>query len=649
MNKSVKHLAIACVVSALSALSPANANNEMPLEAFAALPSFSNARLSPNGEKIAYSISARGRKHILFQNVDGTGQGIIAPPNGWELNNYHWANENTLILSTGKLLDRDAFASEAYNTRLFSYLLKEQKYVWLGKPKVRRGRQTSGSSQQRVSQQETITDYLYQNPKYILVSLDFNLDSNPEVFRVNVRTGKRKRIRQQITGVNTWYTDHTSTVRAGFGYTGISRDIWFGTFRNAEGNWISIAKQTWSKKYYFIGFSADPNILYVGGNSKYGTDAVYTLDARTGEIVAEVFSHPTVDMDYVAKHPATGHLVGVGYTDDYSRIKYFDKTLRKIQRSINKVLKGTVNTLVGRASNKELYLFYVHSDTNPGQYYIYDREKGTLGYIALVRDGIDINQTASTTLVSVPVRDGTNIPGYLTVPKGLSAKNLPTIIMPHGGPGARDDASWGYKAQFYANRGYLVLKPQFRGSTGYGDAFFYKGRHQWGGLMQDDITDATRWLISEGMSDPERICIVGASFGGYAALMGVIKEPGLYKCAISVNGVADIPRLKNNDKKSVGGKAWIKKMGLKGAKDETVSPYHRAQDVSAPVLLISSKDDQRVPYKMSKAMHQQLKKLKKPSVYVEVKDGGHSMVSEAARLTLLRETEAFLAKHIGGE
>lgn len=166
--------------------------------------------------------------------------------------------------------------------------------------------------------------------------------------------------------------------------------------------------------------------------------------------------------------------------------------------------------------------------------------------------------------------------------------------------------------------------------------------------MQDDVTDATNWLVEQGYADPERICIVGSSYGGYAALMGVIKEPGLYKCAISTNGVANLARLKSGDKNNtIGGRSWTKRMGLDGADDKQVSPYHRAEEVSAPILLMSSVDDARVPWKMSQTMHKRLKKLKKDSTFVRIEDGTHHMVTAQSRLTALSAAEEFLAKHLG--
>lgn len=637
--------AVTCGLSAIAVNKPLYAVEKMPIEAFAALPDFSAAKLSPSGEAIAYAVSHNGRKHIIHQNLDGTNAGLIPPSADGEIRSFNWANDDTLLIVNSTLWRRAEFVQEIQQSRLFSYNIKSKKYIWLGEPKRKKRISKSKGSLQRMSQYETIIDYLYRDPDHILMALDFDLDANPDVFKVNVRNGKRKMVRGEYRGIQNWYTDQNSDVRAGFGYDG---DRWFGMIADGDGNWSNLKQMAWTKEYEFRGFSKDPNVVYVSGNSHFGTNAIYTLDIQTGEILEEVFAHSEVDVLGVITHPVTGHMVGVSYSDDFYRAKYFDKELAAMQRSIDRVLKGSVNTVVGRAKEKKLYLFYVTNSQNPGDYYLFDKAKKELSYIAPLRNHIDIERTAATNRVTIPVRGGGEIPGYLTVPFGKKVENLPAVILPHGGPHVgHDTAEWDYMAQFFANRGYLVLKPNFRGTKGYGDAFYAKGVHQWGGLMQDDVTDATHWLIDKGMADPERICIIGGSYGGYAALMGTVKEPDLYKCAISINGVPNIPAMKTDDKEIVGGRAWIKTMGLKGQKDTTVSPYHRAAEIKTPILLIVAKDDARVPYRFSKSMHAQLQKHNKISVYVETEDGGHSLVTETARFQMLTATEKFLARHIG--
>lgn len=616
--------------------------SDIPVEAFAALPTFSSAKLSPSGTRVGYFTSINGRKHLVVQNLDGSNRNIIPP--GEETTEFHyffWKSDDTIVTRIGQTNFRMEFRSKTVSeTRTVSFNVVTRKFKWLGKPNPR-------DAGEKVSQIERIIDYLPNDPDHILLQLDFKLDATPEIYKVNVVNGRRKKIRNGKKGVNNWYTDQNSEIRLGIGYRPNSdeRNIYY---RKSSKKWIDVNKTDWSNKYEIVGFTKDPQLVYVQGENEHGTLGLYRLNIESGTIQDHVFSHPEVDIGGMYYHPVTEHLAGVNYVDDFDRTKYFDKDLDRLQRGLSKAIPNEVVTIVSKARDKELYLIYAESDTNPGDYYFYNRPERKLGWVTSVRSLIDPNHMSKVRAIDIPVRGGASIKGYLTEPKDKALTKLPTVILPHGGPHARDTAMWDWWSQFYASRGYLVLQPNFRGSDGYGPAYKDAGEHQWGGLMQDDVTDATKWLIREGFSDPNRICIAGASYGGYASLMGVIKEPGLYKCAISVNGVTDLPRLKSHDSyTSVGGKDWTKTMGLEGVEDKQVSPYDRVEEISAPVLLLSSKDDTRIPFQHSKDMHNRLKRLKKDTHYIKLENGTHHMLTAESRLITLRETEKFLAEHIG--
>ena len=617
---------------------------EQAADVYSRLPDFSGARLSPNGQSLAYSLEYEGKRHLIFQKMNGEGRAMIPPPfEGSNIDTFHWANDAVLLITVGFSLDRWEFRSKTYETRTIAFNTQTKEHIWLGKPKKQR-RMAAGS--QYASQHERLVDFLPDDPDHVLMEFDFNLDGATEVYKVDVNTGVRRAVKGSKKGVQRWYTDTTSDVRLGYGYDRTQR---VAIYKGTDGKWIDLKDTDWFDHFDIEGFAPEPNTLYVSGRTNSGKAGLFKLDVLTGKITEPVFAHDDVDLDYIVTHPLTGQLSGVAYTDDFSRITYFDKKLSLIQRSLEHALPGKVISISGQAHRREFYLILAESDLNSGDYYIYDRDNKNLEFIASARPQLREDTAAPTLAVTIPVRDGASIPAYVTVPNGMEATGLPAIVLPHGGPQARDSAEWDYWAQFYAAQGYLVLKPNFRGSTGYGYAFEHKGEKQWGGLMQDDVTDATKWLIAEGMADPNRICIVGASYGGYAALMGAIKEPKLYKCAISVNGVTDLPGLKAEDKNFIGGRVWIKHMGLEGTKDEDVSPYDRADEINIPVLIMSSKDDMRIPHRFSKSMHNRLEEKGKNSRYVEIEDGGHSMVTRAARQTLLLETGKFLREQLGPE
>lgn len=615
---------------------------DIPAEAFAALPSFSHGRLSPNGKKIAYFREDDGRRSIVVTNIDERTSFKVNPQEkGSTYYNMRWANDTHLLIDISFSGKRSDFRGQITQTRVLSLDLERSKFTWLGKPKKKYG------ETQRVSQLERVIDILPDDPNHILIQLDLDLNGNAEVYRADVRNGRRTTVQRPHAGIQNWYSDYNSNVRLGFGYNGKKR---VAKFKNSDGKWTDIENLSWSQYYDIEGFTNNPSIVYASGYSDKGIQGLYRLNIETGQVLDTVFEDDTYDIHGAIEHPGSGKIAGVAYTDHFYRRYFFDNELQKIQASLDAALPGMVNTIFDYAPERDWYLVLVENAQTPGMYFIFDRPEKKLFKIADVRPEINHNMMALTKSINIPMRDGMKVRTYLTIPNNIKGNpdKLPTILLPHGGPTARDSAEWDYEAQFYASRGYLVVKPNFRGSTGYGAVFEAMGKKQWGGLMQDDVTDATKFLINKGYADPERICIVGNSYGGYAALMGVIKEPGLYKCAVSVNGVADLVRLKAGDRRNtIGGSTWIKRMGLEGEDDKTVSPHHRAEDVSAPVLLIAAKDDARVPYLMSKALNKRLRKLGKDSKYVQLKEGTHNMITAGSRLKSLKATMKFVQHHIG--
>jgi len=648
------HNIISATIFAVYALflpATAQAANKIPVEAFASLPNFSSATLSPSGNKIAFLTSVEGHRHILVLDRV-TNKSILVPPTDkTELGNFFWGNEDTLVITFLLSRKRPDAKIRSTETKLFSFNIKSMEYVWLGKPKKESTSLRGSSYGKFVSFGEHVLHALPDEPNYILMQMQASLYRAPEVFKANLKNGRRITIQKEKKGVGGWFADQQGNIRFGAGVirhnNSLDSEKQYAYLFDKDGKETNLQKTDWYDDYKLIDFSPDPNIIYVSGNTDHGTQAIFTLDVTSGEIVEEIFSHPSVDVGATVRNPVTQTVAGVAYVVDTYKIKYFDKSLAKIQRSLQKALKTDVY-ITGRARDKNIYLVVATALNNPGDYYLYDRDTGKLDFVAALKDAIYPEDMPSPMIIEMPTRDGETIPAYVTLPIGAKkGAKLPTVVLPHGGPHARDTADWNFWSQFYANRGYAVMQPNFRGSTGYGKSFREAGENRWGGLMQDDVTDATLWMINEGYADPKRICIVGASYGGYAAMFAPIKEPDLYSCAISVNGVPDLPAMKLSDKNHIGAGTWIKKIGLKGEPDEKVSPYHRAEEINIPMLLMSSVDDDRVPYKMTRRMQRRMESLGKDSTYVQIDDGGHSMITEAARLKMLRESEKFLAKHIG--
>lgn len=249
--------------------------------------------------------------------------------------------------------------------------------------------------------------------------------------------------------------------------------------------------------------------------------------------------------------------------------------------------------------------------------------------------------------INYPAKDGTVIPGYLTVPLGARTENLPLVVMPHGGPIARD--SWGFDpwVQFLASRGYAVLQMNFRGSDGYGSDWYWAAHQDWGGLSYSDITDGTRWAIAQGIADPKRICIVGASFGGYAALLGATRNSDLYRCAVSIAGVSDLPEMLADDQRFTNGAIVRQQVGTDRAKLKEDSPRRHVEKVSIPVLMIHGDHDYTVEFDQTEMMASALKRAGKPYKTVKVAGADHHFSEDSDKRTLFTELETFLAAYLG--
>ena len=294
----------------------------------------------------------------------------------------------------------------------------------------------------------------------------------------------------------------------------------------------------------------------------------------------------------------------------------------------------------------------VEGPSHPPVYYLVDFNTHHADIVGEAYPGLDNARLGDVRDMTYAARDGTAIPAYLTLPPGAAPKNLPMVVLPHGGPEARDDPGFDWLAQFFATRGYAVLQPQFRGSTGFGDAFERAGKRQWGGLMQDDVTDGVKAMIRQGPADPRRICIVGASYGGYAALAGAALTPDLYACAVSINGVSDLPDMlmyyQSRGGAESDARAYLKQeIGPPtDPKVGAASPVNAAADIKAPILLLHAVDDTVVPFGQSQQMADTLARRGKPVSVIKLAGEDHWLSRGATRTEVLEDTESFLRKYL---
>jgi dipeptidyl aminopeptidase/acylaminoacyl peptidase len=399
--------------------------------------------------------------------------------------------------------------------------------------------------------------------------------------------------------------------------------------------------------------------LYVTSLADRDKTALFAYDLGAGKMAAK----PLVDLQ---EYDFRGELVtsptkllGVRYTVDVRSTAWFDPSMKKAQEAVDKLLPGCVNVLsVGTRSETPFVLVESYSDRQPPVYLLFNRDSGKLTRLGASYPAIPAARMAQKALVQVKARDGKPIPTWITVPNVADPKKLPMVVLVHGGPYVRGtEWGWDSESEFLASRGYVVLEPEFRGSTGYGAAHFQAGWKQWGLGMQDDIADATRWAIAEGIADPKRICIGGASYGGYATLMGLIRDPDLYKCGIDWVGVTDIGLLYSghwsgdsdlSDAYKRYGMPTLVGDPVKDAAQFTqTSPLKQAARITQPLLLAYGGADERVPIYHGKKFYDAVKQTNKNVEWVVYDDEGHGWSLAETRIDFWGRVEKFLQKQIG--
>lgn len=618
------------------------AAEKIPLEAFAALPVMDNIQLSPDAKYYAYIGAIEGRRNLIIRPLGGKGKPEAIPPVedtdiGW----FRWINNERLLVS---FRYTNNWSDATYTrTALFSVHRSKPGYINMARqPKKQDRNPYAGRRPPQL--RDKVVDFLPDDPTSFLLSIDSDFDGRDEIRKVNVETGRFSNITKGYDWIRNWVVDQDHKYRLGWGYSPEGFRMLFidpDSNRHKEINDVAWYKDDGIDP---IAFTADPHITYATAPNDKGMRSLVTFNIPTGTIVDTLFEHETVDVGNLARDPKTRAVIGVYYTDRLPRVKYFDPELAALKAQIDGALPNGSNYFT--TFNREQGLYVISHNSPLGRtYYALDLRSSNLSPMAGTHN-LPTAQLAPTETHTLTMRDGLKIRAFLTRPDVTDGVKLPLIVMPHGGPHARDDLQYDYWAQFLANRGYVVLKPNFRGSTGYGVHFKALGKNQWGGKMQDDVTDATLWAAKLNFIDPSRICIIGGSYGGYAALMGVIREPDLYKCAVSINGVTDLADAKDRFEHLFSREKYAETLGTKGKKIGAVSPFHRANDINAATLLIHAKDDPVVPFEHSQKLYKRMKKYKKKVSLATIRSGDHYLDTTKARLKMLTELEKFLAKQL---
>jgi dipeptidyl aminopeptidase/acylaminoacyl peptidase len=612
----------------------------LPVEAFGNLPQTKQLKLSPNGKSLAFIREHQGQTLIgVADLVNGGSNYIVRTDNqkfkiGW----FRWANDQTLLISSDYPVSRRGV--KYTETRLMKIGIEAGAEI---EPVV------VTKKNEHISQfQDNIIDILPNEPNHFLMALDLKSPNYPSVYKIDLNSKRiRKLIYSSKSNIRDWLTDRQHRVRLGIGRDETS--IFFRLYDLQTEEWRNI----WHYEIFDapdispLGFGLNPNELYIRAdhNGRYAIFKVHLLDPKLSREL--VFSDPDYDVEgsliYSRK---TNDVIGVyhGEADD-SKV-YFDKSYASFQKALNKAIPDSYNNISSFSSDENKYILFSSNWQTPGAYYIGDRTKGTLDFVSEQYPLLREVELSTKQKIVYKAKDGTEIEAYVTLPmKNVKDLNA-AIVIPHGGPMARNYSGFDWFSQFFASRGYTIIEPNFRGSSGYGFEFEMASIKNWGGVMQDDLADAAMWLVDQQKIDKNKICIVGASYGGYAAMMAAVKQQDVFKCAASFAGVSDLELLLVKARKFTNYKVVKKQIGSDSDFLEKASPINYVKKINTPLLLIHGENDRVVDVTHSRNMFDELEDEGKLVEYVELTDGNHYLEIEKNRLLTLSKIEAFLQRYL---
>lgn len=477
---------------------------------------------------------------------------------------------------------------------------------------------------------------------------------NPETVleKMDVYDGRRRAVSSAPVRNARFTTDRAGVAR--FAHGSGNDNIRKLYYREKQGaDWVLINDESVSHVgEYALGFSADGLTAYLQTERRTGPDAIVAWNPATGER-KELLADPVVD-PYSALHAVDSDVpVGASFMHDRMRTRFFDpqSPTAKLYRQLEKAFPDSAVAITSATKDGKLLLVQVWSDRNPGDFYLFDTAKKQVDLVFSRKRWFKPADLPPTRGVEIAARDGLALHGYLTLPVGKPAgAPQPMVLLPHGGPfGIFDEWWYDNETQMLAAAGYAVLRVNYRGSGNYGRRFHQAGAREWGGRLQDDLTDATRWAIAQRIADPRRICIYGASYGGYAALMGAAKEPDLYRCAAGYVGVYNLEKMHRDDARSARSmRNWAN--DWLGDRDDmaAISPTGLAHRIKAPVFLAAGGKDVRAPVEHTEQMEKALEKAGVPVESLYFPNEGHGFYTEPHQREFYAKLLAFLSRHLGG-
>ena len=474
-----------------------------------------------------------------------------------------------------------------------------------------------------------------------------------DLYEVDGESGRGRRVTRGGENTDQWVVKPDGTVVARIEQ--LDKSNRYRIMAPQGRGWETIfAEETDIPNLEVYGTNQSGDSLIIGTRLVTDRYALFDMSVTDGTISpTALYEHEDVDVSRAIVDDYTGEVIGAEIKNVAREQQFFLGQFVAVVNAVRNALpEGQRVYIESWDRNRERFILFAESASESGYYVLFDIRTGQLSLISRAYPHIKAEHLSPVTPFTYKTRDGVTLQGYLTVPANAEEKSLPLVVMPHGGPEARDELGYDWWQQFLASRGYAVVQMNFRGSWGYGTGFSQAGYREWGGKMQDDVTDAVTYLIDQGIADPERVCIVGGSYGGYSALVGAAFTPDLYRCAVSYSGTSDLTRKLRWARKRFGPKSstyeyWLSRMGEPGEAVDNRSPALAADRIKADILLIHGKDDTVVALEQSEVMAEALEDAGKSYEFVVLDGEDHWLSTEETRIAMLEAIGTFLSKHLG--
>ncbi|WP_416878512.1 alpha/beta hydrolase family protein [Litorimonas sp.] len=630
-----------------------------PAEAFGKLPAIYDAALSPDATKIAAVMSQDGRYYLRISEINKPDEAPKISGLGETIKPAYvkWANEEQVILSFWR--SEELSGVPFRSGYLYTLNIETMEGKILVDPRTAGGASTGsrlGNSAIFRQFNNVVVDWLEDDPNHILMAYsDKDNNLTPDLRRVNVATGNDSIVHIGMKDIQRWQTDRSGRLRIAQGRKDDKEATAVLRIQDADNDY-------WRESDEFpglradtniFGFTSDPNELIIGDYQGQDTLGLYIYDLREKSITRKIYHNDTYDASGVITSKDGGEIIGANYIADTPQTEMLDGN-DTILQSMRRTFQGFTIDYVDQSQDGQTVLFKLSSPYHPGALMMVEGKDSKPVNLGAYYPDLKPDMLGEVIPVGFSARDGQRIPSYVTLPPTVTdtaqIKNLPFIILPHGGPYARDSQRFDYFSQFFASRGYAVLQMNFRGSEGFGQAFEKAGRENWI-IMQEDVEDGTKWLIEKGYADPDRICIAGWSYGGYASLMGAAKNPELYQCSIAMAALTDIRAHINDQRDYRFGEQSAERFigaGFESKDDiKANSPVKIAEDMTVPLFLAHGELDQQVNFNQFKRMKRALKDSSAEVTYMEFEDEDHYLSNEENRQDFFKGLEEFLKENLG--